>query len=233
MTASKAVSKHLLMGLLDLEAGVRMSLANSLPHSHFDVLGRAAGPPAAGLARARGACDRRAAGRRRRPGQPFHAAIDRYEVGDIVFTDCRSDAMRLERSLARISTDSVRNFAFHVFLEGDVQDVSVRSSPRGKDAPSSARVLALDMGQPVRMRRSDCRVLTFFLPGSLVEEVFPDPAAIHARAMQPDTPLRATGPGPGRGAGPRHRAPERAHGAERRAQRAPSCCSPASAKKLG
>jgi AraC-like DNA-binding protein len=183
-----AVSKHLLMGLPDLEAGAPMSLANHLPHSHFDVL---AEPPARQLQawreRVGHVIDVLPAAEA--AGQPFHAAIDRYEAGDIVFTDCRSDAMRLERSLARISADQVRNYAFHVFLEGDVQDVSVRSSPRGKDAPSSAKVLALDMGQPVRMRRNGCRVLTFFMPGSLVEEVFPDPAAIHARAMQPDTPL--------------------------------------------
>jgi AraC-like DNA-binding protein len=176
------------MGQLDLGTGLRTSFAHGLPCSHFDV---SAQPPAQRLQawreRVGHVMDVQPAGDD--TGQPFQAAIDRYQVGDIVFTNCRSDAMRLERSLARISTDSVRNFAFHVFLEGDVQDVSVRSSPRGKDAPSSAKVLALDMGQPVRMQRNDCRVLTFFVPGSLVEEVFPDPMAIHARAMQPDTPL--------------------------------------------
>jgi len=95
--------------------------------------------------------------------------IDRYEVGDIVFTDCRSDAMLLERSLARISTDNVRNYAFHVFAEGDVDSVTVRSSAQ-RDAPAAAKFVALDMGQPVRMHRNACHVLTFFVPGAMVRE---------------------------------------------------------------
>jgi AraC-like DNA-binding protein len=122
------------------------------------------------------------------PEKPFRASIDRYKVGEFVFTDCRSDSMLLERSLARISTDRVRDYAFHVFLEGGVENVSVRSSSR--DITSSvAGILALDMGQPVRMHRNACRVLTFFVPATLVEEVFPDPEAIHGRAMQATTPL--------------------------------------------
>src|ERR1700761_1296366 len=51
--------------------------------------------------------------------RPFRASIDRYQVGDLVFTDCRSDLMVLDRSLARISVDTVRDFVFHVFLEGE------------------------------------------------------------------------------------------------------------------
>lgn len=179
------------MGLLNLQTPVRSTLANGILHSRFDV---SAEPPSRRLSawreRVGHVMDVQASGDD--SGRPFEAAIDRYEVGDIVFTDCRSDAMRLERSLARISTDSVRSYALHVFLEGDVQDVGVRPSPRRKDAldaPASARVLALDMGQPVRMRRNDCRVLTFFVPATMVQEVFADPAAIHARSMQIDTPV--------------------------------------------
>ena len=121
--------------------------------------------------------------------QPFRASIDRYDAGGLVFTDCRSDAMLLERSLARISRDQVRNYAFHVFLEGGVDDLAVHASPRRHGAPSAARILALDMNQPVRMRRSACRVLTFFAPGALVAESFPHPEAIHGRSIQNTTPL--------------------------------------------
>lgn len=124
--------------------------------------------------------------------QPFRAEIDRYKVDGLLFTDCRSDAMLLERSLARISTDSVRDYVFHVFAEGGVDDVALRaSSPRHK-APSSnatTKILALDMNQPVRMRRSSCRVFTFFVPGSLVHETLSDPEAIHGRTIQDATPL--------------------------------------------
>lgn len=189
MTAFRPFPSTFLMGLLNLETGARSTPPAGLPRSHFDV---SAEPPARRLQAWRervghvmdvGSANDDDAGR------PFHAAIDRYDAGGIVFTDCRSDAMRLERSLARISTDSVRDYALHVFLEGDVEDVAVRSSPRPRGAAAATRVLALDMGQPVRMRRNNCRVLTFFVPGALVKEVFPDPEAIHCRAMQVDTPI--------------------------------------------
>lgn len=121
--------------------------------------------------------------------QPFHAAIDRYKVGDLTFTDCRSDAMLLDRSLARISTDSIRDYAFHVFLEGAVTDVAVRSASSRDNAPTAGSILALHMGQPVRMQRSACRVATIFVPGALVGEIFPDPEAIHGRLIQNTTPL--------------------------------------------
>jgi len=120
--------------------------------------------------------------------RPFRASIDRYQVGELVLTDCRSDQMLLERSLARISTDKARDFVFHVFLEGGVGNVSVRAQPR-ESSPSVASILALDMSQPVRMQRHACRMLTFFVPGALVEEVFPDPEAIHGRTIHGTTPL--------------------------------------------
>jgi len=161
--------------------GVHSTLHNGLAHSRFSV---AAEPP-----------QRRLNAWRERVGhvidvlpsrsdleKPFNASIDRYELDGMAFTDCRSDAMSLDRSLARISRDRVRNFALHVFVEGEMRDVSVRSLSRAA-APSAAKVLALDMGQPVRMRRTDCRVLTLFVPAAVVEEVFPDPEAIHGLAL--------------------------------------------------
>lgn len=160
---------------------------HSIAHSHFSVQGEAP--------------QRRMLAWRDRVGhlidvlpsrsdleKPFQASIDRYQVGELVFTDCRSDLLVLDRSLARISTDRVRNFVFHVFLEGSVENVAVRSSPRGP-SPSAARILALDMNQPVRMQRQACRVLAFFVPGELIQEVFPDPEAIHGRMLDSSTPL--------------------------------------------
>lgn len=177
------------MGLHHPEPGVHSMLGNGLSHSRFSV---EAEPPQRQLLawRERVGHVIDVVPSRGDIGKPFHAAIDRYNIGDIVFTDCRSDAMLLERSLARISTDNVRNYALHVFLEGDVEGVRVRSSARhSDDTPPPAKILALDLGQPVRMRRSDCRVLTFFAPGALVEEIFPDPEAIHGRTMQCDNPV--------------------------------------------
>ena len=120
--------------------------------------------------------------------RPFRASIDRYQVCELVLTYCRFDQILLERSLARISTDKARDFVFHVFLEGGVGNVSVRAQPR-ESSPSVASILALDMSQPVRMQRHACRMLTFFVPGALVEEVFPDPEAIHGRTIHGTTPL--------------------------------------------
>ncbi|MEM5310806.1 AraC family transcriptional regulator [Paraburkholderia sp. JHI869] len=120
--------------------------------------------------------------------KPFQASIDRYQVGDLVFTDCRSDLLMLERSQTRISTDRVRDFVFHVFLEGAVQNVTVRTSQRDS-AQSPASILALDMNQPIRMQRLACRVITFFVPAALVQEVFPDPEAVHGRMLHTSMPL--------------------------------------------
>jgi AraC-like DNA-binding protein len=120
--------------------------------------------------------------------RPFLGAIDRYGVGELVFTDCRTEAVRLERSLARLSRDSVRGFAFHVFLEGGIADMTVRAAPRAID-PGSATIVALDLGQPVRMWRDACHVLSFFVPGTLAANVFPDPEALHGRALRNETPL--------------------------------------------
>ncbi|RKP56794.1 AraC family transcriptional regulator [Pararobbsia silviterrae] len=118
----------------------------------------------------------------------FSASIDRFGVGDLTFTDCRSGAMQLDRSIARISNDTHRRMAFHVFLEGGTDDVIVHRTSR-RASPGAATLLALDLGQPVRMRRQACRVLTVFAPASVAAEVFPDPGFMHGRGMRADTPL--------------------------------------------
>ncbi|MDB5774249.1 MAG: AraC family transcriptional regulator [Herbaspirillum sp.] len=119
---------------------------------------------------------------------PFNASIDRYTIGQLVFTDCRSDSMLLERSVARISTDTVRNYVFHVFTEGGVG--SVAGIYQQSDTKySAASILALDMNQPVRMQRHACRVLSLFVPRALVEAAFPDAESIHGRVFESTTPL--------------------------------------------
>lgn len=114
---------------------------------------------------------------------PFRASIDRYAVGDLVFTDCRSGPLLLDRSLARISTDSIRDYVFHVFIEGGLRSVS-GAFPQPRNAPSAASLLALDMDQPVRMQRGACRVLTFFASRALVESTLPDADSIHGRLIE-------------------------------------------------
>jgi AraC-like DNA-binding protein len=119
---------------------------------------------------------------------PFNASIDRYTVGALVFTDCRSDPMLLERSVARISTDKMRDYVFHVFMEGGIESVA-GLYPQRRNAHAAASVLALDMNQPVRMQRNACRVLTLFVPRTQVEAAFPGAESIHGRAFESTTPL--------------------------------------------
>lgn len=120
--------------------------------------------------------------------RPFSASIDHYAVGDVTFTDCRSDAMLLERSVARISTDNIRAFAFQVFETGSIQSVA-DFYPKGLRRPSGKSILALDMNQPVRMQRNACQVLTLFIPRAQVEAAFPDADSIHGRILEDGTPL--------------------------------------------
>jgi AraC-like DNA-binding protein len=119
---------------------------------------------------------------------PFSASIDRYAVGDLAFTDCRSDRLLLDRSIARISTDRVRDYAFQVFVEGGMESISGHC-PHDQNSSAMASLVALDMNQPARMQRSTCRVLTVFAPTALVETVVPDADAIHGRVMENRTPL--------------------------------------------
>lgn len=119
---------------------------------------------------------------------PFRASIDRYAVGELAFTHCRSDRLLLERSIARISTDRVRGYAFHVFLEGGLESISARY-PHAGHASAMTSLVALDLNQPARMQRSACRILTVFAPAALVETAIPDADAIHGRVMENRTPL--------------------------------------------
>jgi AraC-like DNA-binding protein len=118
----------------------------------------------------------------------FGANIDLHSVGGLVFTDARTDAMRLERSVARVSADTRRDFVFHVYAEGEVGDVSGVS--RKRSAPGSVRgIVAFDMNQPFRVDRPACRVLTLFVPRAIVEAGLGDGDALHGRVVPYETPL--------------------------------------------
>src|SRR5258706_6047741 len=51
----------------------------------------------------------------------FRGTIDSYRVADLMFMDCRTDPVSQARSVARISTDSVRQYVFHVVVEGTIE----------------------------------------------------------------------------------------------------------------
>lgn len=120
--------------------------------------------------------------------QPFRGAIARYDAGGIAFTDCVTDTLQIERTIARISRDSVRSFAFHIFLSGGTGILSGRRARR-TDAAVADGILGLDMDQPVRMIRHACRVITLFVSGQVLEDLLVDPATIHGRAIGADVPI--------------------------------------------
>ncbi|MFL9867393.1 AraC family transcriptional regulator [Paraburkholderia fungorum] len=118
----------------------------------------------------------------------FRGEIDLYAVGGMVFTDCSTQALRLERSVARVSTDTRRDYAFHLFVEGEIGHVTgVRKK---RSAPGSVQgIVAFDMNQPFRAERPESRLLNLFVPSAIVDEELGDGAAIHGRIVQQGSPL--------------------------------------------
>jgi AraC-like DNA-binding protein len=118
----------------------------------------------------------------------FRGHIDKYVAGDIVFTDSRTDALTLERSVARVSTDTRRDYVFHLFAEGGVGSVS--GTPTKRSARNSSRgIIAFDLNQPFRVERPACHVLTLFVPKTVVDAAFPGADSIHGRIVEQSSPL--------------------------------------------
>lgn len=119
---------------------------------------------------------------------PLVAEIDRFQGVDLTFTDARTDALSMERSLARISVDREREIAFHVFLDGGFDTLTAYGKTFAPSPPAPG-VLAVDLNQPFRMRRCATHMLTLFLPLKTVESVLSDPAILHGRMLSPNKRL--------------------------------------------
>lgn len=118
----------------------------------------------------------------------FHGATSRYSVNGMVFMDTHTDALRLERSIARISTDNLRYFIFYAVVEGGFG--SLQSLHRKQEADARARgISVMDMDQPFRAFRPDSRGFTLFAPRDLVAAALPDAQSLHGRTIQHNTPL--------------------------------------------
>ncbi|WP_414449338.1 helix-turn-helix domain-containing protein [Burkholderia sp. 22PA0099] len=118
----------------------------------------------------------------------FHGSIDMYRSGDLRFTDCLTDPVLQARSSARISTDTVRDYVFHIVVEGHVE-TTTGLYPKRKSMQSTPGILALDLNQPMRMERSACRLLAFFLPRALLSSVLPEPESIHGSVIGYHSPV--------------------------------------------
>jgi AraC-like DNA-binding protein len=118
----------------------------------------------------------------------FRGEIDVYAVGGMVFSDCRTESMLLERSVARVSTDSRRDYVFHLFVEGEIGHVTGMRKKRSE--PVSAQgIVALDLNQPFRAERPESRLLSLFVPSEIVDEELRDGAALHGRIVEQGSPL--------------------------------------------
>lgn len=124
----------------------------------------------------------------------FQGSIDSYRVADLAFMDCRTDAVLQTRTAARISTDNVRQFVFHVLVDGQIE-TKTGLYPKHVATQLRPGILALDMGQPMRMERTDCRLLAIFLPRGMLESVLPEPESIHGNVVEYDSPLARLIPG--------------------------------------
>jgi AraC-like DNA-binding protein len=118
----------------------------------------------------------------------FGANIDRYAVDGMVFTDSRTDAMVLERSVARVSTDSHQDYVFHIFLEGEAGNVTGMQKKRSATG-SAHEIVAFDLNQPFRVERPACHVLSLFVPRTIVDAGLADGESIHGRVVKQSSPL--------------------------------------------
>ena len=126
---------------------------------------------------------------RRHVATGFRGEIDTYVLKDLVYIDSRTDPMCQVRTAARISTDTVRSYVFHVAVEG-VVETSTGSIVHRKSSQFTPGVLALDMNQSMRMERPmPARVLAFFLPRTVVDAVIPDAESLHGRIIGYTSPL--------------------------------------------
>lgn len=126
---------------------------------------------------------------RRHLNHGFHGELDTYVMQDLIFLDSRTDPVIQTRSNARISTDNMRDYCFHVAVDGIIETVSGALTPR-KSEQFVPGILALDMNQKMRMvRPTHARVLAFFLPRKVVEAQIPDAESIHGTTISYTSPL--------------------------------------------
>jgi AraC-like DNA-binding protein len=113
----------------------------------------------------------------------FHAELDTYLLPDIVYLDSRTDATTLQRSAQKIAADDMRDYCFHVLMQG-IAETETGTAQRRLTTQFVPGILALDMGQPMSMRRpTRARALAFFLPRAVVEAAIPQAESLHGKVV--------------------------------------------------
>lgn len=120
----------------------------------------------------------------------FDASMSRYTIDNLSIFDFRTAPNLAVRSLGRVSTESVRDITFSVFLEGPpAQFLGGKPRSDAPHVPHVPSILALDMDQPCTIRGFHGRVLLLFVPRALVEKSCPDAASLHGRWIHATDPL--------------------------------------------
>lgn len=126
--------------------------------------------------------------RRAQLASGFRGELDTYAMPGLIYLDSRTGPVTQTRSAARISTDSMRDYCFHIALEGIVETTT--RSARARTTQFTPGILALDMNQTMTMERpTHAHVLALFVPRAVVDAAIPDAEAIHGRVLHFTTPL--------------------------------------------
>lgn len=166
------------------------TLAHGIVHSNFSVQGDARQSFLAWQERMSPVYDIQPSSKR--PEDTFDASLSRYTIDNLSLFDFRTAPNLAVRSLGRVSTESIRDITFSVFLEGPPAQFVGGNKPGRSDAPHIPHVpsiLALDMDQPCTIRSFHSRLLLLFVPRALAEDVFPDAASLHGRWIHATDPL--------------------------------------------
>lgn len=118
----------------------------------------------------------------------YRGEIDTYVTRKLVYLDSRTDPMSQARTAACISRDSMRDYCFHIVIDG-IADTETGHGSQRKSTQFMPGILALDMNQTMRMQRpTRAHVLAFFLPREMVESVIPDAESLHGRVVSYASP---------------------------------------------
>ena len=164
------------------------TLAPGIVHSNFSVQGDARQSFLAWQERMSPVYDIRPSSKQAE--DTFDASLSRYTIDNLSLFDFRTGPNLAVRSLGRVSTESIRDISFSVFLEGPPGQF-LGGKPRldSPHIPQVPSILALDMDQPCTIRSFHSRILLIFVPRALVESSFPDAASLHGRWVHATTPL--------------------------------------------
>jgi len=164
------------------------TLAPGIVHSDFSVQGDARKSFLAWQERMSPVYDIRPPGKQAE--DTFDASLSRYTIDNLSLIDFLTAPNLAVRSLGRVSTESVRDVTFSIFLEGPPSQF-LGNKPRTEAQPNPRvpSILALDMDQPCTIRSFEGRLLLLFVPRALVEQLFPDAASLHGRWIHAATPI--------------------------------------------